>query len=100
MLMTLLDGRDVSADVAVVDGEPRWWRHATGEPGGEGTFDHWTVHAAHDPGIAAYCRSWAPPHLQGLTSTPTPPSTAARSIIGGHFSLRYRPSPPSARSAE
>jgi len=42
--MTLLDGRHVSSDIAVVDGEPRWWRHVTGEPSGEGTFDYWTVH--------------------------------------------------------
>ena len=33
MWMTLLGGRHVSSDVAVVDGEPRWWRHVTGEPG-------------------------------------------------------------------
>src|SRR6266849_432470 len=65
--MTLLDGRHVSSDVAVVDGEPRWWRHATGKPGGEGTFDHWTVHAAHDPGIEAYCGAWIRRHLKGYT---------------------------------
>jgi hypothetical protein len=67
MWMTLLDGRHLSSDVAVVDGEPRWWRHATGEPGGEGTFDHWTVHAAHDPGIEAYCGAWIRRHLKGYT---------------------------------
>src|SRR5258708_16571595 len=67
MWMTLWDGRQVSSDVAVVDGEPRWWRHATGEPGGEGTFDHWTVHAAHDPGIEAYCGAWIRRHLKGYT---------------------------------
>ena len=37
--MTLLEGRHVSSDLAVVDGEPRWWRHVTGKPAGEGTFD-------------------------------------------------------------
>ena len=47
MWMALLEGRHVSSDVAVVDGEPRWWRHVTGRPSGEGTFDYWTVHAAH-----------------------------------------------------
>ena len=30
MWMTLLAGRHVSSDVAVVEGEPRWWRHVTG----------------------------------------------------------------------
>ena len=50
MWMALLEGRHVSSDVAVVEGEPRWWRHVTGAPSGEGTFDHWTVHAARDAG--------------------------------------------------
>ena len=34
--MTLLTGRHVSSDLAVVDGEPRWWRHVTGKPAGAG----------------------------------------------------------------
>ena len=46
--MTLLDGRHVSSDIAVVDGEPRWWRHVIGKPAGEGTFDYWIVHAEPD----------------------------------------------------
>ena len=58
MWMTLLEGRHVSSDVAVVDGEPRWWRHVTGEPGGGGTFDHWTVHAEADAAIEHYCGAW------------------------------------------
>ena len=65
--MTLLDGRHVSSDVAVVDGEPRWWRHVTGEPAGEGTFDYWTVHAARDAGIEDYCGAWIGRHLAGYT---------------------------------
>src|SRR5215472_10468970 len=67
MWMTLLDGRHVSSDVAIVEGEPRWWRHVTGEPGREGTFDYWTVHAAHDPGIEDYCGAWIRRHLKGYT---------------------------------
>ena len=58
MWMTLLDGRHVSSDVAVLDGKPVWWRHATGEPGDEGTFDHWIVHAEHDAGDRAACGAW------------------------------------------
>jgi hypothetical protein len=60
-------GRHVSSDVAIVEGEPRWWRHVTGEPGREGTFDYWTVHAAHDPGIEDYCGAWIRRHLKGYT---------------------------------
>jgi hypothetical protein len=65
--MTLLAGRHVSSDVAVVGGEPRWWRHATGKPAGEGTFDYWTVHAAPDAEIEARCGAWVRAHLAGYT---------------------------------
>jgi len=67
MWMTLLRGRHVSSDLAVVDGEPRWWRHATGAPSGEGTFDHWTLHAAPDAAIENYCGAWVRKHLRGYT---------------------------------
>jgi hypothetical protein len=65
--MTLLEGRHVSSDVAVVDGEPRWWRHVTGRPAGEGTFDYWIVHAEPQPGIETYCGEWVQKNLAGYT---------------------------------
>ncbi len=65
--MTLLDGRHVSSDIAVVDGEPRWWRHVTGKPAGEGTFDYWIVHAEPDAGIEAHCGAWVRKNLAGYT---------------------------------
>ncbi len=65
--MTLLEGRHVSSDAAVVDGTVRWWRHTTGAPAGDGTFDHWTVHAAGDDAIEAWCGDWAARHLRGYT---------------------------------
>jgi hypothetical protein len=65
--MTLLEGRHVSSDVAVVDGAARWWRHATGKPAGEGTFDHWTVHAERDAAIEHHCGAWIARHLPGFT---------------------------------
>jgi hypothetical protein len=65
--MTLLEGRHVSSDIAVVGGEPQWWRHVTGKPAGEGTFDYWIVHAEPEPGIEAYCGEWARRHLAGYT---------------------------------
>lgn len=67
MWMTLLEGRHVSSDVAVVRGTPRWWRHATGEPGGRGTFDFWTVHAAPERDIEARCGEWITRHLADYT---------------------------------
>jgi hypothetical protein len=65
--MTLLQGRHVSSDVAVVDGSPCWWRHVTGKPAGEGTFDRWTVHAEPDADIEARCGAWVRKHLAGYT---------------------------------
>ncbi len=65
--MTLLEGRHVSSDLAVVDGAPCWWRHVTGKPAGEGTFDYWTIHAEPDPAIEAHCGTWIRKHLAGYT---------------------------------
>jgi hypothetical protein len=65
--MTLLDGRHVSSDVAVVRGEPRWWRHVTGKPADEGTFDYWIIHAEPDAGIEEPCGAWIEKNLPGYT---------------------------------
>jgi hypothetical protein len=67
MWMTRLEGRHVSSDAVIVAGEPCWWRHVTGAPSGEGTFDYWTVHAAADPGIEDRCGGWIRAHLAGYT---------------------------------
>ena len=67
MWVTLLEGRHVSSDVAVVRGEPRWWRHVTGKPTGEGAFDYWSVHASPDAEIEAHCGKWVRDHLAGYT---------------------------------
>jgi len=65
--MRLLEGEHVSSDVAVVDGQAVWWRHATGVPGPGGTFDRWVVHAAARPGLEAACGAWIARHLGGYT---------------------------------
>lgn len=67
MWMELLTGRHVSSDAAVVDGDARWWRHATGRPAGGGTFDYWTVHADADPALEASLRGWIGTHLHDYT---------------------------------
>ena len=67
MWMPLLEGDHVSTDVALADGEPRWWRNVTGLPAGEGTFDYWTVHAAPDPVLQARCGAWLRQNLAGYT---------------------------------
>jgi hypothetical protein len=67
MWMRLLEGRHVSTDVAVVNGQPRWWRHVTGRPDREGTFDYWTVQAAAEHAIEQYCGAWIRERLAGYT---------------------------------
>ena len=67
MWMALLEGHHVSSDVAVLNGEAKWWRHATGHPGPEGTFDHWVLHAEHDAEIESGCSAWIAKHLAGYT---------------------------------
>ena len=64
---TLLEGRHVSSDLAVVEGEPRWWRHVTGKPAGEGTFDYWTINAEPDAEIEKRAGAWVRRHLDGYT---------------------------------
>jgi hypothetical protein len=82
--MTLLEGRHVSSDIAVVSGEPVWWRHVTGKPAGEGTFDYWTVHAELDAGIEAYCGEWIRKNLAGYTGMLNL-ETIGEKIIEGHL---------------
>src|SRR2546427_9598772 len=65
--MPVLDGAHVSTDVAVVDGEPVWWRHVTGLALGDGTFDYWTVLAEPLPAIEAYGGEWLRRHLRGYS---------------------------------
>jgi hypothetical protein len=65
--MPLFDGEHVSTDVAVVDGEARWWRHAIGKALTGGTFDYWTVLAADRPEIEGYCADWLKKNLRGYT---------------------------------
>jgi len=65
--MPVLDGPHVSSDVAVVDGEPVWWRHTTGLALGDGTFDHWVVMAEPSPAIEAYGGTWLRRHLRGYS---------------------------------
>lgn len=67
MWMTLLEGRHVSSDAAVVRGKVRWWRHVTGRPAGGGTFDYWSVHAEAEPALEAAIGGWLAKHLRDYT---------------------------------
>lgn len=67
MWMALLDGEHVSTDIAVVNGEPVWWRHATGVPLEGGMFDYWVVWAEPRDALEAYCAEWIGENLAGYT---------------------------------
>jgi hypothetical protein len=67
MWMPLLEGEHVSTDVAVIDAEPRWWRHVVGKTLSSGMFDYWTVLAAARPELERYLGAWTRTHLQGYT---------------------------------
>ncbi len=65
MWMPLLNGEHVSSDVALVDGQPVWWRHVLAKTLEHGTFDYWTVLAEPRPDIEAYCGDWLRRNLEG-----------------------------------
>lgn len=67
MWMPLLTGDHVSTDVAVIDGEPVWWRHTIGKPLGQGMFDYWVVLAESRPELGQYCGGWLRRNLKGYT---------------------------------
>lgn len=67
MWMPLFEGEHVSSDVAVVDGEPAWWRHVIGKALPGGMFDTWTVLAEPRPAVEAYCGDWTRKYLAGYT---------------------------------
>jgi hypothetical protein len=84
MWMELLKGEHVSTDAAVVDGEPRWWRHVTGKSIDEGMFDYWTVLAEARPEIEDYCGAWLRTNLRGYTGMVNFETIDAR-IIEAHL---------------
>jgi hypothetical protein len=65
--MPYLIGDHVSTDVAVMDGRPLWWRHATGISAGKGMFDYWTLHREGFAGIEQHCGAWIEKHLAGYS---------------------------------
>ncbi len=65
--MPLMTGEHVSTDVAVVNGEARWWRHSIGVPLEGGMFDHWVVLAADRPEVEAWCGEWLRRNLADYT---------------------------------
>jgi hypothetical protein len=67
MWMEALEGDHFSSDVALVDGEPCWWRHVHGEARDRGTFDYWTILGAPRPELEGACGAWLRTYLAGYT---------------------------------
>ena len=65
--MPMLEGEHISTDVAVVNGQARWWRHTYGAPLKGGMFDHWVVLAESRPEIEGYCGEWLAQNLAGYS---------------------------------
>jgi len=78
--MELLDGEHVSTDVAVIGGEPQWWRHTTGEPLEGGMFDVWTIHADDRPDLEEPLSRWLRHHLRGYSGVVNFETIAGRII--------------------
>jgi hypothetical protein len=67
MWMPPLTGEHVSTDVAVVAGEPRWWRHVMAVALEHAMFDYWTVLADGKPDLERYCGEWIARNLAAYT---------------------------------
>jgi hypothetical protein len=67
MWMPAFTGEHVSTDVAVVRGQPQWWRHAIGTEAEGGTFDCWHVLAEARPALEAACGRWLADHIAGYS---------------------------------
>jgi hypothetical protein len=63
MWMEFFTGEHVSTDCAVEKGRIKWLRHTTGEAGSNGTFRHWTIHAAPMRALADYLQDWTLKHM-------------------------------------
>lgn len=84
MWMALLDGEHVSTDVAMVGGEPRWWRHAAGLSVGGGMFDYWIVEGARRGALEARLGQWLEGHFRDYTGMINL-ETIDGKIIEGHL---------------
>jgi len=71
--------RHVSYDVAVVDGEPRWWRHAT-ETRREAPSIIGPCTRENDPGIGVFGRGIPPAFSRATPDSSTPRPSCGRMI--------------------
>ena len=65
--MPMLEGEHISTDVAVVQGEAKWWRHTYGAALEGGMFDYWVVLGEDRPEIEEYGGEWLRKNLGDYT---------------------------------
>jgi len=82
--MPRLEGEHISTDVAVVEGEAAWMRHACGTPAGQGTFDYWTIEAGRRPELEGYLAAWLARNIRCYTGMMNFESIGGR-IIDAHL---------------
>jgi hypothetical protein len=61
------EGPHISTDCAVVKGEVKWIRHATGEIWTDGMFKHWVIESAQNIELERYISTWVSQNLHGYT---------------------------------
>lgn len=74
MWMELFSGDHVSTDCAVVKGEVKWLRHATGFPWTSAMFRHWIIHATQNIELNDFLVDWVArelPHYTGMINIET-----------------------------
>jgi len=82
--MPRLEGEHISTDVAVVEGEAAWMRHACGTPAGQGTFDYWTIEAGRRSELEGYLADWLAGNIRSYTGMMNFESIGGR-IIDAHL---------------
>jgi len=84
--MELLTGRQVSSDVAILDGETRWFAHTQGYPIDNGRFSHWERLNGDNGALEAVLADWSLQHLRGFTGIVNFETIGAR-IIECHLRM-------------
>ena len=67
MWMELFHGEHISTDCAIVKGQVKWCRHATGFAWHEGMFKHWVIHAKPIVQLEYFLSAWIVQHMANYT---------------------------------
>lgn len=67
MWMELFDGEHISTDCAIVNGQVKWCRHATGLSWHEGMFKHWVIHTKPILQLEYFLNAWIVENMANYT---------------------------------